>query len=150
MGFEIAALIILLIGLIGMGVIIYRKIPVLAELPETSAQAKENLLVRLKNKVFNISFVKNFSFALFLQKILSKIRILTLRTESKTADWLQKLREKSQKKKNFDNDNYWQELKNSTAEPRESKARREMNTKYSATNQENKKGKRGPGDYMPE
>jgi hypothetical protein len=113
MSFEIIALIILVGSLTGMALIIWRKLPVLAELPEKIQEPGESLFLRLKNKVANLSFIRNFSFALFLQKILSKIRVLTLRIENKTADWLQKLREKSQKKKNFDDDNYWQELKNS-------------------------------------
>ncbi len=141
--FEIIALIILLGSLIGMGVIIWRKLPVLVELPEIT-ELKENLFLRMKNKILDIPFIKNFSFELFLQKILSRIRVLTMRTENKTAAWLQKLRQKSQEKKNFENDNYWQELKNSEAEPGESKARREMNTKYSANTKEDKKGKNKP------
>lgn len=119
MNFEIAALVTLLGSLVGMGVIIWRKIPVLAELPEEAQAPRENLFLRLKNKVAGISVIKNFNSLAFLQKILSKIRVLTLKIENKIADWLQKLREKSQKKKNFENDKYWQELKNST--PKENK-----------------------------
>ena len=119
MSFEIIALIIFFSSLIGMAVIIWRKLPVLVELPEAAEEQKENLFLRLKNKVADIPFVKNFSFELFLQKILSRIRVLTMRTENKTAGWLQKLREKSQKEKNFQNDNYWQELKNSTNNSKE-------------------------------
>lgn len=121
MSFEITALIILLASLIGMGIIIYRKLPVLAELPEVTQEPRENLLLRLKNKIYSISFVKNFSFALVLQKILSKIRILILRTENKVASWLQKLRAKSQKKNNFEKDNYWQDLKNSKSQENKKK-----------------------------
>lgn len=111
---EIIAIIILVISLFGMGIIIFRKIPILAELPEISeGRSKENIWLRLKNKVLNLSFFKSFSFEIFLQKILSKIRVLTLKTDNQTSNWLQRLRERAQKKKIVENDNYWQELKNS-------------------------------------
>lgn len=111
---QIIALIVLILSALGLGVMVWRKIPVLAELPEVSEGPREGLWLRLKNKIFNLSFIKDFNFLAFLQKILSKFRVLTLKTESKTADWLQKLRQKTQKQDNFKNDNYWQELKNST------------------------------------
>lgn len=111
---QIIALIVLILSALGLGVMVWRKIPVLAELPDVPEGSREGLWLRLKNKIFNLSFIKNFNFLAFLQKILSKFRILTLKAESKTADWLQKLRQKTQKQDNFKNDNYWQELKNST------------------------------------
>jgi len=108
---ELIATIILVSSLIGMAVILFRKIPVLVELPEISLQKEEGkLFLRLKEKIKEISPFKSFSFEIFLQKLLSKIRILTLKIENKTANWLQKLRERAQKKK-LENDHYWEELK---------------------------------------
>lgn len=110
---ELIITIILIGSILGMAMIIYRKIPVLVELPEiVEGKIKENFLLRLKNKILSFSPLKNFSFEIFLQKIISKVRILTLKIESKTAYWLQQLREKSQKKKSLEKDNYWQKLKN--------------------------------------
>jgi len=119
MSYEIAAIIILFSSLIGIGVILFRKIPVLAELPDYKPS---NVVIsspvkwykNLKEKIKNISFFKSFSSGVFLQKILSKIRILSLKVENKIAFWLQKLRERSLKKKNLENDNYWEELKKPT------------------------------------
>jgi hypothetical protein len=54
------------------------------------------------------------SFEIFLQKILSKIKILSLKIETKSEQLLRKLREKTQKKK--ENEKYWQELKKSIKE----------------------------------
>jgi hypothetical protein len=112
---ELIATIILFGGLIGMGVIIFRKIPALVQLPETSPMPGFNTRIR---KIFEkIRITKHFklpSFETFLQKILSKIKILTLKIEAKTENWLRKLREKTQKKK--ENDKYWQELKKSIDE----------------------------------
>jgi len=112
---EIIATTILVGSLLGIGIVILRKIPVLVELPKTPAEfnLKENLL-KLKEKISTLHPFKYFSDKIFLQKILSKIRILTLKTENKTDNWLQKLREKSQKKKFEENDNYWEEVKKST------------------------------------
>ena len=116
---ELIATIILVGSLLGMAVILFRKIPVLVKLPEYNPS---NALVffpvkwckNLKEKIKNISVFKSFSSEIFLQKILSKIRVLSLRVENKIASRLQKLREKALKKKNLENDNYWEELKKPT------------------------------------
>ena len=112
MSYEIAAQIILVCSLIGMGVIIFRKVPVLTELPEIPT-TRINWL-KLKEKIKILNPFKSFSYEIFLQKILSKIRILSLRAENKTFGWLQKLRERSLRKKIEENDNYWKEIKKST------------------------------------
>ena len=110
--FELIFSIILICSLAGMGVIVFRKIPVLLELPETvpSQFNWKELLIKIKN----LLPFKSFFFEVFLQKILSKIRILSLKTDSKTSSWLQKLREKKQRKKFGEDDNYWEKVKKST------------------------------------
>ncbi|TSC74918.1 MAG: hypothetical protein G01um101430_735 [Parcubacteria group bacterium Gr01-1014_30] len=105
MSFEITALIILLGSLVGLAFIILRKLPILADLPETSEESGDGLRQRFSNKI------KSFSLETFLQKALSRMRILTLKTEKKTADWLHALRQRTQKQNNFGKDNYWQEIK---------------------------------------
>ena len=109
---ELIAQIILVSSLIGMGVIIFRKISQISELPEipNKFDLKKNLL-KLKEKIKILNPFKNFSPEIFLQKILSKIRTLTLKVENKITNWLQKLREKSLKRKNLENDKYWEEVK---------------------------------------
>ena len=110
---ELIAIIILVFSLLGMGVIILRKIPILVTLPEVvPKKKKESLISRLKKEIKKINPFRNFSYEIFLQKILSKIRILSLKAENRTFNWLQKLREKSKKEK--ENDDYWQEIKKST------------------------------------
>jgi len=118
---ELIATIILVGSLLGIAVILFRKIPVLVKLPDyNSSNTLVSLPVKwcknLKEKIKNISVFKSFSSEIFLQKILSKIRVLSLRVENKIASRLQKLREKALKKKNLENDNYWEELKKSTNE----------------------------------
>ena len=115
MNFELVAIIILFGSFLGMAAIISRKIPVLAELPEVPARAiRKDTLSKLKEKIKVLNPFKSFSYEIFLQKLLSKIRILSLKTDNKTFNWLQKLREKSKRKKIKENDNYWEELKKST------------------------------------
>jgi len=110
--FELIATIILFFSLIGMVVIVFRKIPVLAELSEIPGGFDFKIkILQIKKKIKNSEYFKLPSFEILLQKVLSKIRILTLKTENKVSVWLQKLREKSKKKK--ENDKYWQKLKKS-------------------------------------
>ena len=107
---ELSATIILFISLIGMAIIIIRKIPILAELPIQEVKRPKVLKI-IKEKIKINGKVKLFSGDILLQKMLSNIRILTLKTDSKTSDWLAKLRQKSIKKKNSFSDDYWQKLK---------------------------------------
>lgn len=109
---ELISLIILVGSIIGIGIIIYQKIPLLLELPETVPFhfGWRTLLPKIKN----FFPFKEFSAEIFLQKVLSKVRILTLKTDSKTSSWLQKLRARSQKKKFEEDDNYWRDIKKST------------------------------------
>jgi hypothetical protein len=105
------ATIIFFIGLIGMSIIVIKKIPALNELPETEVE-RIGIFGRLKHKVKNNGTVKSFSSKeLLLQKVLSKFRILTLKTDKKTSNLLAKLRQKSiENKKKFSED-YWKRIR---------------------------------------
>ncbi|UZE92893.1 MAG: hypothetical protein ACKKMV_03730 [Candidatus Nealsonbacteria bacterium] len=98
---------------IGLGIIIVRKIPVLSTLPETAVK-KESLTPILIEKIRKLNPFKNFSYEKSLQEILTKVRILSLKTDKKTSNWLKKLRENSQRKKIREDDNYWDEIKKAT------------------------------------
>jgi len=115
---ELILLIFVLVGLSGMGVILYRKMPSLANLPETSENLPRFSEIVKKARDRSKEGAKKISggrldHELYLQKILSKIRILTLKTENKTAFWLEKLR---RKRTNQDQQDYWQELKKAKKE----------------------------------
>ena len=105
---EIIALLIFLVSFIGMGVIIYRKIPVLVSLVPEEIKPKIKSLEEIKEKI-----KRNGSFSLrkFLEKTLSKFRILTLKTENKTSNLLFKLRQKSIEEKNKFSEDYWKRVK---------------------------------------
>jgi hypothetical protein len=108
---EIIALIILVISFLGMLVIFWKKIPVLVTLPRVTEAGKSNLFLKVKNKIQGVRALRSFPPEILLQKILSKIRIVSLKIENKTANYLQRMRERSRKEKEKENDNYWQELK---------------------------------------
>lgn len=113
---EIFALVVFILSFFGMLLIFFKKIPILISLSPNTQDSQENLFLKLKNKTLEIRFLKSFSSGVFLQKILSKVKILTLKTENKTSYWLQQLRKNARKKKEIENDNYWKELKNSTSQ----------------------------------
>lgn len=106
--------IIFFTSLIGMLVIFYRKAPLLANLPKTTPvfETKRKVLTDLLEKAKNLPFLKDFSFEMALQKILSRFRVFTLKTENKTSHWLEALRARA-KKNNLEekkDDNYWETL----------------------------------------
>ncbi len=109
----IISIVILVLSLGCMAVILLRKIPILNKLPETTGDFPKFLLGGIKAGVKKIPVVKNFSYELYLQKVLSKFRVLTLRTESKTGNWLERLRQKTNKNNHIDEkkNEYWDELK---------------------------------------
>jgi len=106
---EIIFSIILTSSLIGLTVIVFQKLPRLLELPETGLAPFS--WHDLFSKIKEVPPFKGVSSVVVLQKILSKVRILTLKTDNKASNWLQRLREKEQKKKFGENDNYWKEIR---------------------------------------
>lgn len=118
---EIIALLVFLGSVSGMLVIFWRKAPVLASLPKITlvSEKKENALSAFLDKsvaqLKTLPWLKNFSLETFLQKLLSKVRVLTLKLESKTSLWLESLRKKAQsdRAQKQNNDDYWQNLENS-------------------------------------
>jgi len=114
---ELIAQIFLVSGILGIVIIIFRKLPLLASLPiaqkEPSLVVKEGFGLTTRRWLAGIPIFKSFSIDAYFQKILLKIRILTLKLENKISSKLQALRTKSQEKQNS-NDNYWEDLKKST------------------------------------
>jgi len=108
---ELISIIILFSSLLGMAVILWRKMPTLSKLPERNLNFSDTLTSRVKDGIQKMPVIKNFSYNLYLQKILSKFRVLSLKTESKTGSWLEKLRQKKSQKNNGTHDSYWDELK---------------------------------------
>lgn len=109
---EIISIIIFFVSFLGLIIIIFQKLPILSILPEKTKQ-RESIIFRIKEKLKKINPFRNFSYEIFLQKILTKIRILSLKTDNKIFNWLQKLREdyKKKKMKKIENEKFWEEIK---------------------------------------
>lgn len=108
---ELIFLIILVASFLGLAVILWRKASVLRTLPEPASTLPDLLIAKAKEGSKNIPVVKDFSYERYLQKILSKIRVYTLKTDSKTSGWLERLRQKNNQKNHSPNDDYWDKLK---------------------------------------
>jgi hypothetical protein len=113
MSLEVIVLIILLSSFLGLVFFISKKIPVLANLEITPVLgAQGSFLSGVKGRIKGLPVLKSFSLDIFLQKIISQIRVLSLKADHKTANWLKMLRQKTQKKK-LDDESYWEEIKKS-------------------------------------
>lgn len=110
---ELIVLIILLVGFLGMAIMITKKASTLAELPQISKGTLKELILQFKEKVKNSDTIKGFSSEIFPQKVLSKIRVLSLKIDNKTSNLLQKLRERNKNKKVKEiKDDHWKEINN--------------------------------------
>ncbi|MBU0547101.1 MAG: hypothetical protein ABH876_01560 [Patescibacteria group bacterium] len=106
------AFFVFIMSLLGALIVVYQKIPILVNISVIEEKgSSQKWLLRIKNKIKDINFVKNFSYEIFLQKILSRVKVLTLKADNKTSNWLQDLREKYKKKKVLEEDGYWDKIK---------------------------------------
>ena len=96
---------ILIFSFLGMVFIFLRKIPLILafEFP------KESAISKFKRKIGKLNPFKKFSLEIFLQKWVARIRILSLKVDNLTFNWLKKLREKQKKK--HQKDDYWERIK---------------------------------------
>ena len=108
---ELISLVVLGISFMGMAVVLSRKVSILSKLPEPKGGFGDLLASGVRNGTKNFPVIKNFSYEVYLQKLLSRVRVLTLKTDHKTSGWLEGLRQKNHKKNHANNDKYWDELK---------------------------------------
>lgn len=108
---EIIFTIILVLSLIGLGVILFRRMPDLVNLPEQPLALQKTVVLNIKRGVKKLPVLKSFSYEIYLQRILSRVRVLTLKTDHKTSSWLERLRKKQSQENGSNNDKYWEELK---------------------------------------
>ena len=99
----------LILCFLGMILIVLKKIPVLIEL--SAPIQKEGVFRKIGMKFNGSKSSTYFSGAAVLQKTLSKIRVLALKSECKLGKWLEQLRHKTNEKKKDFSDNYWQKLR---------------------------------------
>ena len=93
------SLAVLIVSFLVLTYLLIRKTPLLIELEETPSKKMENPFLKIKEKLLEVSFVKNFSWNAVLQKMLSKTRIIILKIEGKIGDQLHFLRKSSKKQK---------------------------------------------------
>ena len=124
MKFESILQIILFGSSIGLVGIVFKKIPFLRTLPgepSLSLEKKQDFVLRLKTGVRRLNPFKNLSYEMFLEKLLTSLRALSLRIEGKTSVSLQQLKQAVKEKKIRENDNYWEEIKRTTEKKSKSK-----------------------------
>ena len=111
MNSELIALIVVCSSFIGISFLVLRAVPKLKEMPEPEAIfLKKELKKKIREKTEE-ALKKNSNFVeSFLHKLLSKVRILSLKTDKKTSEWITKLRERSLTRTK-EIDNYWKEIK---------------------------------------
>jgi len=108
--FETIVFFIFLLSLIGIVISIYRKIPVLAEYAPQISKT-DGLLTRIKAKINDKVAVKAInSKEAILLKLLSKSRVMVLKTEHQIGCWLNTLRQNSIEKERCFKENYWEKI----------------------------------------
>lgn len=95
---ELIFLIIFSFSLIGVLVILARKMPVLASLPQNGKTGikKHRVIVEAENKVKGI--FEFFEKQILLHKLLSWVKVMTLKIETKVDHRLHNIRKRAQKK----------------------------------------------------
>lgn len=102
---ELFLILILLSSAIAMAVMMLIKTPVLVKLKNVEIDPLQGIKQRGKK------FFRLFSRERLLYKILSKFKVLILKTENKTSMLLANLRQKSIEEKSKFSDDYWKKLK---------------------------------------
>jgi hypothetical protein len=111
MNFDIIALVVLIVSFFSLSFLIFKKIPALKAMPEPEAIfLKKELKKKIREKTKEVIKERSTSLEATLHKVLSKIRIFSLKIDKKMSDWITKLRERSlERTKGLDS--YWKEIK---------------------------------------
>lgn len=108
--FEIFSLVVCGISFLSLTFFVYKKLPVLSGLPEREMfpmgkikrDTEEKLRIVIKHRLHLLEGD--------LQKRLHKMRLLFLRADNRTTDWIGKLKERSERRK-IDMEDHWKDLK---------------------------------------
>ncbi len=118
MKFELILQIILFTSSVGLGVIIFRKIPALRTLPQKEfsgfADIKQAISLKLKKGIQKLNLLKDLSYEVFLEKTLSKTKNISVKFENKMSNLLVEAKENTKQREIRENDNYWEDLKKAT------------------------------------
>jgi len=114
--FELTALVILIVSFLGIAVILIKKNSAFNKL-EVFPESRIPSDIIPKEQIAKAQFLKSLNFLkpdfwnIFIQKILSKIRVVSLKIESKSSKLLEGMREKTKKRKEKENEGYWDKIK---------------------------------------
>ena len=110
MNSELIASIVLGVSFLGLAFLILRKVPELKEMPEPELGfLKKDLRKKIREKTKEVLKENSNTLEGILHKLLSKIRILSLKVDKKVSDWITKLRSRSlERTKGLDS--YWKEI----------------------------------------
>ena len=115
MNYNLIAQIVLFCSSIGLGQMIFRKIPILSGLSETiETEDRELFLEKIKKGIKEKNPLKGIQYEDLLREALKNVRILFLKTDDKIFGWTQRLKESSQKKKIREDGDYWDRIKKDT------------------------------------
>ena len=116
---ELIVSIIFIISILGTGIILYKKIPVLVDLPFVE-QEQQSLLLQAQAKIAELDFAK-FNFRKLLENFFEKFHNLIFKIENKIGSGLETIKKNRGQKNQIlkkqlgdsktHNDNYWQEIK---------------------------------------
>ena len=101
---EIIAIIIFIGSLCGIGVILFRKIPAMKELPIEKEIARQESFSDIGEKIKQVNPFGFTCFEKFLKKFLLRVRIFSLKIENTVNSLLKKIREKQESKNDFSDD----------------------------------------------
>ncbi|MDD5569117.1 MAG: hypothetical protein PHG23_01760 [Candidatus Pacebacteria bacterium] len=131
MNFEIVAVAAILVSFSGMASIAIRKATEIKNLPDKKDFLNAGKIRERAKETFSVfTKEKAVSFENFLHKFLLRSRVFFLKADNQTSNWLQKLREKSEKRK-VDMDDYWKDIKKSVKVSTKSKAKKIVAVKSS-------------------
>jgi len=110
MNSELIVSIVLGVSFLGLAFLILRKVPELKEMPEPELGfLKKDLRKKIREKTKEVLKENSNTLEGILHKLLSKIRILSLKVDKKVSDWITKLRSRSlERTKGLDS--YWKEI----------------------------------------
>jgi len=113
MNFDLVASIVAVISFLGLIFLILKKVPELKETPEPELRfLKKDLGKKIKERSKEVLKENSNILEGVLHKLLSKIRILSLRVDKRVSDWITKLRVRSLERTK-DLDSYWKGIKSS-------------------------------------
>jgi len=113
MNFNLIALVLLAISFIGMVFMVLKKVPELREKTEPDINIfKKETRKKIKDKTREILKNNSSSIENVLHKLLSKVRILSLKTDKLVSGWITSLRKRSVERK-IGLDSYWKDIKHS-------------------------------------